>query len=420
MNVELKKIKRTVYVVGLVVLICVGGLLWFLMHSFITIAVAPRNATVTVDDKQIRVTGGEANINTAIGDHEVKIEAEGYVGYNQTLNFKRGFNKKIEVSLSEVPAPVKISNDAKFLAKGSDFSDGYYLSNKTLFKAKIGTDDNGVVSVLENRAITDSKVTDIEEIIWSPTKELALFRKSDSVTLFDFMKYDFVNQTETPWASSDVGSIAWAPDKSKIAYSYSPATGERSLIFANTTNTNVERVANFVELGIDNPLLRWSPDSQWLLIIPRNAFSGDNKIYLFNAYSRKIKELTDIGDQIDANFSPDGNKILYSTYSAERGNPTSTKLFLMDITGNNKRDLSLRANLDQTVWTKDSINIVVATTDGDSGNASIFRFDTEKKEKSGFSVNNLGAIDIKALAFSDDGKLLLYEENNQIFALKVN
>lgn len=420
MNTELKKIKRTVYLVGLIVIVSIGILLWFMMHSFIKISIEPRNATVTVDDKKIRVSAGKANINTSTGEHEVKVEADGYIGYNQTLTFSRGFNKTINITLQEVPKPIEISASASLLAKGSDFSDGYYLSNGAIYKTKIGLDENGDISVLENRAITEARLSDIKEIIWSPTKELALFRKSDSITLFDFMKYDFVNQTETPWASGDVGSIAWAPDKSKIAYYYFPSTGEKSLIFANTTNTEIERVLNFVELGIDHPLLRWSPNSEWLLIIPRNADKDKNKIYLFNAYSRRIKELTDVGGQTDASFSPDSNKILYSTYSKEDGSSISNKLFIMDLSGNNKKDLNLRADLSKTAWSKDAKNIVVAGANSDNNEQSIFKFDTEKKERSGFSINNLGKINIDALAFSDDGKLLFYEAGNQIFALKVN
>ncbi len=427
MNVELKKIKRTVYVVGFLLIAATVAAVWFFTRSFVTIDVSPRTANVILDGKELKVIAGEVGINTSTGNHQLKIEADNYISENETIILKRGFNAKISVSLAATPRPIQINSTGVFLMKGSDFNDGYYLSASTIFKTKIGVGDNGNLNVIENRPITGAVVNDVKEMIWSPDKQLALLRHSNGITLFDFMKYDFVHQTDTPWGGNDIGSIAWSPDNSKIAYYYTPSTGERSLIFANTTNTEITRVVNFApeggpvgaQLGIENPVLRWSPDSQWLTIIPQNKKTADNKIYLFNTYSRMMKTLTDTGNQTGAVFSPDSNHILYST-----GDASSSKklpeLYLMNKDGSEKIDLKIRANLDAVTWTKDSKNIVVATTDQNTKTQTVFRFDTEKVMDSGFAITNLGNIQIESIAFSDDGKLLLYEVKNAIYALKVN
>ncbi len=427
MNVELKKIKRTVYIVAIFLVLALVLAIWFFSRSLVTIDVTPRTAGIWLDGQPVKVVAGSASINTSIGNHQLKIAADNYIGENDAITLNRGFNKKMIINLTQTPRPVQINSAGVLLMKGSDFNDGYYLSGSTIYKTKVGLDENGSVSVSENRPITGAVVNDVREIIWSPDKALALLRHSGSVSLFDFMKYDFVHQTDTPWGGNDIGSIAWSPDNSKIAYYYAPSTGEKSLIFANITNANIERMENFAQLGIDNPLLRWSPDSEWLLIIPRNKNAADNKIYLYNVYSRQLKTITD-GNQLDAVFSPDSNHILYNSSGTlsvpsatlSSGGGTLPELNLMDKDGSNKVDLKIKANLSTVVWTKDAKNIIVATVDPSTNLPTIFRFDTDKAALNGFSISNLGNVSIQSIAFSDDGKLLLYETNNAVYALKVD
>ena len=416
MNVELTKIKKTVYIVGFLLIVAAGLAVWFFTRAFVTITVSPRTASVTLDGKQLKVIAGETSINTSTGNHHLKIETDNYIGQNETVTFGRGLNQKITVTLAQTPRPVQLNSTGVFLMKGSDFNDGYYLSANTIYKTKVGVDDKGDVNIIENRPITEAKINDVREIIWSPTKDLALMRHSNNISLFDFMKYDFVHQTDSAWGGNDIGSIAWSPDNSKIAYYYAPASGEKSLVFANLINTEMTRVANFAELNIENPLLRWSPDSEWLIIVPRNKDAGQNKIYLFSTYSRTIKTVTDVGDQVDAIFSPDSSHILYNTST---GNDLP-ELNLMDKDGNNKIDLKVKANLSTVAWTKDSKSIIVALADPSTKMQAIFRFDTEKVTENGFSIKDLGNIIIKSIAYSDDGKLILYEANNAIYALKVS
>jgi len=415
MNVELKKIKRTVYIVGLILIVAAVLLVWFFTRSFATLSVSPRTATVLLDNKEVKIIAGEASINTSTGSHQLKVEAANYIGQNNTIDLHRGLNKKIVINLSPTPRPVKINSIGSLLMKGSDFNDGYYLSGNTIFKTKVGISKDGSINIIENRPVTGSVIHDTSEIIWSPDKQLALLRHPSSIGLFDFMKYDFVHQTETSWGGNDISSIAWSPDNSKIAYYYAPATGEKSLIFSNIINTEITRILNFNQLGIDNPLLRWSPDSEWLIIIPRNKNVAENKIYMLNTYSRELKTVVDSGNNVGAVFSPDSNHVLFATSSGQK----LPGLFLMDKDGNNKTDLKIQASLDTVVWTKDSQNIVVATTDPTTKTQTVFRFDTDSATDSGFAISDLGNTNIQSIAFSDDGKLFLYESDNQIYALKV-
>lgn len=421
MNVEIKKMTRSIYLAIAITALALLLLFWLFSRSFVSIKVTPVNAKVLVDDKVVTVTnGGISRQNVTPGIHRVTISADNFIGYTQDVDFKRGFMRQITVSLVAIPQPLEIGSGSKLLSKGKDFDVVNYLSSdsKTLYQAKLGTNDRGDLAVLSTLAITDPKLASISQIIWSPARDVALFRKTDNtINIFDFMKYDFIHQTETAWGNN-IASVAWAPDSSEVTYYYTGG-GEQSLILSNIANTSVTRVENFAGTNIVNPLLRWSPDSQHLLIIPQNSDVSKNNLYVFDAYARTMKAITDTGNIVDANFSPDGNMILYSTYSKDSVNPVTSMLSVMDKDGSNQRSLDLRAEVSKVAWSSDSKNIAVATYDSGTQKESIFNFNTVTKTQEGFLIKDLGDIFIKSLVISDDGKIVIYETNSGIFALKV-
>jgi hypothetical protein len=423
MNVELKKLRFSIGIALAVILLAVVVLVWFLTRSFINIKVTPADAIVLVDGKEVKISAaGNGKASLSLGTHLFKIEADGFIGLSQNIEIKRGLSKQLVFELAEMAKPEKIGEDGALLFKGNEFNDGYYLGNsgRTIYRTKITAGDDKKVSITENRAITEARLSNIKEIIWSPTKELALFRKNNGeISLFDFMKYDFVHQTETAWGK-DIGAIAWAPDNSKIAYYYTPASGERSLIFADLKNTAQTRVANLKDdYEIENPILRWSPDSEGLILIPQSADIAKNKVYYFSIFSRTIKPLTEDGGYLDAVFSPDSNKILYSKYQKSPETTESSTLLLMEKDGNNKSSLNLMAEIGKVTWSKDSRHLIVAAFDRTSGGDILYRYDTNSKSQAGFLLNNLGKIYIDRVILLDSDKIVLYETGGSIYALMV-
>jgi len=418
MHKEIKKLTRSIFLVISIITLALVILLWFFTHSFMNMQIVPKNSSISIDGKMFKTESGLIRKFIAPGLHTIKVEADSYIGLSQEINFKRGLPKKIIVNLAQTPEPLVVSSDGQFLSKGNDFNDVYYQSGTTIFRVRVKTDINKGLKLAEERAVTNPVISDINEIIWSPAKDATLLRKPDMISFFDLKKYDFINQNEDSWGE-DIGSIAWSPDNSKIAYYYAPQDGEKSLIFANSGNQEINRVFNFNDNGIDNPLLRWSPDSEWLLIIPRNADTEKNKIYLFNSYSHQISEIADTGNQLDADFSPDGNKILYSTYSKDQKGAVNSILSIMDKDGSNKRSLDVRAELRKTTWSKDSENIVVATYDPDTEQESIYKFNTKTKQQNGFIIKNLGDIFIKNIVLTDDNNIIIFQDAQGIRAINV-
>lgn len=415
------KLNARLYATLTVIIACAWVLWWFLNHSFLTIKPSLREAIVTVDNMPVWISPfyiGKMTITPGL--HTVRVEADGYVSYVQQVDFGRAKSKTISVDLKQVPAPSLIAKNSQFLSKDKDFNTINYLDTgaQMLFKATLSLDEAGNIQTKNLLRLTDPRIKDIDKIVWSPDRQLALFKKKDGIYLFDFKKYDFLHQTETLWGT-DIGDAAWAPDNSKIAYYYAPKEGERSLMFANIANTDKERVANLKDLNIVNPVLRWSPDSEWLLVIPRNSPDYNNdKIYAFNAYSRSFKQLTETGNQLDAIFSPDSNKIIYASYSQSSTNPIHSVLSVMDKDGSNQQSLNIRADISKVAWTNDSKTVFIAYYDEDKQRQSIYNFDISTRQKGSFAANALTGGNIDSILVSDDSKMVIYGSDNNIYALK--
>lgn len=425
---QLAQLNRSMYLALAAVLAAAIFLVWLLSRSTLAVSVVPENAIITINNRPIQQnTSGEVKTTLSPGNYTLKVEADGYVAKIQEVNLRRGRTTKVDVYLNEAPRPYTISSEnnpaknVQFLSPADDFNTIFYLADdgSTFFKAKFNINVDGNVETIYNLPISDPPLTNIDKIIWSPKKDAAIFKKGSNAYYFDFQKYNFVSQEEVLFGEN-IGDVAWSPDDSKIAYYYSPLGGEKSLIFADKTNTEMTRVANLADLNINNPYLAWSPDSEWLVVIPRNSNYETNKIYLFNAYTRSFKEISDTGNNLEAIFSPDGSKILYSTYSKDPASPVRAVLSVMDKDGSNIKSLDLRADLRKVVWLNNSNSqIVVATWDTEKNTEAIFGYNINNKEQSGFNYTLPAKTYVNDLSLSANNTLLFYVANQQFYILRL-
>lgn len=425
---QLAQLNRSMYLALVAVLAAAIFLVWLLSRSTLAVSVMPENAYVTINNRPLQQnTSGDIKTTLSPGTYTLKVEADGYVASIREITLHRARTLKIDASLDKAPEPYTISSEnnpaknVQFLSSADDFNTIFYLADNgsTLYKAKfnINTEDN--VETVYNRPISNPPLSGIQNIIWSPKKDASIFKKGTSAFFFDFQKYNFISQEEKKY-SDNIGDVAWSPDDSKIAYYYSPPSGEKSLVFADKTNTEVTRVANLADMNINNPYLSWSPDSEWLIVIPRNASYETNKIYLFNAYTRSFAEISDTGNNLEAKFSADGSKIIYSTYSKDPASPLRAVLSVMDSDGSNKKSLDLRADLRKVTWLNNSNSeIIVATWDGNKGAEKIFGYNVDTKQESGFNYTLPAKTYVNDLSLSANNNLLFYVANQQFYIIKL-
>lgn len=417
MKNHIKKLNQIKYILLLIVLAAVLGLIWFLNQSFVTITIAPAEAKLTVDNAPLLVSRkGVGKTNLSPGTHTIKVEAENYLTLSEEITFKRGQKISLHYSLKEKPEITTIEAGARMIASGKEADEIFYLNSAgtTLFRAKLSVSEDNKITALST-PITSARLSGINQIVWSPNKELAIFKKTDGAYLFDFKKYDFVNQTENLW-SKDSGDIAWAPDGSKIAYFYAPG-GEKSLMIANADNSQKTRIANLADYNIDNPFLAWSPDSQYLIIVPRNRDYGTNKIYTYDTYSGSLKELTDVGNQIQAKFSPDSSKLIYSTYSKGTGDTDPYVISLINKDSTEQKSLEIRTNTDNVVWVDN--NTLLASQYSRSENSVTFYIKDLTKINEQETVQSQKTKIVNRLLLARDNTIAIYENADGVFGFKL-
>lgn len=419
---KIREFKLITYVIFSFFLVLILVLFWFFSRAYLSVEITPKDAVVTVDNSPVKLNRfGRGKIASTPGDHIVKVEAEGYIGVLREIGFKRGFTTKFSFSLSEMPVQELVEEGGKFLDKGKEANEFVYLGQNgtTLMKASVSPKDKKEV-VISKQALTDKRTFDFEQIVWSPNKDLALLKSGTTIQLFDFQKYDFVNQTQNIWGEN-IGDLSWAPDNSKIAYFYAPPTGERSIVFSNLDNSVMTRVLNLNEIdyNIQNPLLRWSPDSRWLLLIPRGKPYSDNKIFIFDSYTNSLKALTENGDQIEAKFSPDSKKIIYSTYSQDINSSVPYIVSVMNLDGSNQYSLDLRVDLSRVIWKNDSRNLLVSEVNQETGLGYVSVFDTKLIQKNSSFLVLPDQKEAILLQISNDDIMFTYQTKDGIYASRL-
>ncbi|TSC93330.1 MAG: hypothetical protein Athens101428_702 [Candidatus Berkelbacteria bacterium Athens1014_28] len=305
----------------------------------ITINFKPENAVVTFDNAPVESKNGSASFSADFGKHTIKVEADGYIGFVEELDLKKGrggWQKSVNLTLA--PVPIEIAKNIRYSAISSDKIYYQSTSDKLFYLSKIA----GNKQLSDTQPMTSKPLENIDDLLWSPTKELMLIKRGSTLSMFDFQKYDFLNQKESLFASY-AGDYAWAPDDSRIAYVYSPPTGEKSIIFADKTGTEITRVANLNDLNIKNPYIAFSPNSEWLVVIPRNSNYDQNKIYLLNVYTKELRQVGEVNNVKEAVFSADSQKIIYSAYDTDPANPTHRRLYMINLDGSGNVDLKIAA-----------------------------------------------------------------------------
>lgn len=387
----------------------------FFTTAVITVEVQPKNAQVLVNNAPQAVNNsGIAKVRIMAGKYTLRVEANGYVGYQSSLQLKGGNRITKKVSLKSLPKLTQMADPA-VLAQKFSTDQIAYLGNgrKTLFTAQAILNSENKIMIPEPKAMTPDVFANVDKIIFSPDGQLAFIKIGTDVYLYDFNKYAIVGQNMTKFGS-DIGDIIWSPDQTRVAYYYAPKNGERSLIFSDLLNQNPQRVANFST--IDSPQLEWSKSGDKILVVPRSDDDSKNKVYIFDAYLKQLGTLTDFGNVLSAKFMGDNTSILYFTANNDPKNPIKSVVSVMDLDGQNKKALNINAYPDKTYFVSQKQIIFTTYLNGqeqyllvDFEKSKMVRIFFEKPKQ--FEINNM--------MFSADGKILYVAANNKLYATNV-
>ena len=362
--------------IGIAVLLVVAGAAWHLLfyEMRVTVTTSPASATVTIDGVDVT---GQKNVKLKPGSHDVKVLLADFVPFDQTIKASSNKYVTMPVALNTMPHLQMISSGNDTALSYDATSNQLYYINHTANDAERVTlttsqAPTGVVSSLPKpQVLTPSTLTSVDSWIWSPDHQLGLVQHGGNWSLYDFARFNLVDQQQTDWPTG-IGSVSWNPtDTTQLAYYFEPGTGEQTLIRTNPLHQTADRLLNFRDSGISTPVVRWVGDGSDIVLQ-----SKEGRLWRFVVYSKALTPITQSENVADALPSPDGKTILVRE--------TSGSLFLIGIDGKNKQALTFQAPLAQVAWQQDSAAFWVVTSA--SGSLSISKYDTATNTSTAYGL----------------------------------
>ncbi len=213
-------------------------------------------------------------------------------------------------------------------------------------------DANGNLVPLSSQAFPD-----VQSVTWAPSKAQAIMTFPDGSNLF----YDFTTkkQATLPKEGQD---FSFSPTGSQIAFKFMGSTSDnRYLVVANPDGTSMTSVE---PLGDNGRMVQvaWSPNDQVIATYTPGQDATTQQVNFVGKNGENFKSAATDGRGFEGQWSPNGQQLLYSTYSADSNfNPV---LHIMDgqgdSIGNNNRSLALQTWSSKCTFTKDGATLYCA------------------------------------------------------------
>lgn len=395
------KPKSKLWLVILIIIIVLAGLgaayYYFFYNATFIISVDPTSAKVDLTGPATYSNVGDSTVKLKPGQYDLKVTLTNYVDFEESITLKPSRKTSLSVKLNRLPEVVKIVDyPAKYVTSSADEKSLLYLSNEGRVIYKI--DDILTDTKQTPYAVTPIAFSSVENIFWHPAKDKMIVKMSGKTYLYDFKKYDVINQDKVEWPSG-IGNLAWSPDGEKIAYFYRPSDQEKTLIRANKDNSGMERIYNLKDVNISNPQIYWSADGKKIILV-------DDSLYILDVYTKTLEQLKQFSTITDAQFTPDSQNIIFER---EGG------LYFTGLDGKDLIDLGIATNLNKTAWF-DQNNLVYFIKSGDTDQLFIYNINT--KAKTQLIYDPKYTINATNLIVSQDKTKIFFNQGDYLYSLK--
>jgi hypothetical protein len=369
----------------------------FFWKATITITSTPSDAQIQIADQS---ANGLLKASLQPKTYHLLISRQDFIPYEADLKLGIHEQKKLAVSLRDVPVPIQLSDKVvQFMALDSDRTSLLFLapSQKTAYRlfikdlAKPVTDE-----------VTPPNLENLTDLIWSPNRQLAFMKFHDVTKQYDFKRYDLVNQETHDWPAG-VGSIDWRPDGEKVAYAYEPTDGERTIIRATKDNGEQERILNMLGTTISHPKLKWSPDAKQISLVT-------TELHILSTFEKDaLKSFDKLGPIKDALWLPTSTGLIV------QGQDDQLSVVTLDgvIT-----KLGVTGSIDQVVPFADGLAIVY--TRERNSKTEFFRIQLDTQAQTPYIFRSQAPLAPNNLILSKDEQILFFVSAGHPTALKLD
>lgn len=291
----------------------------------------------------------------------------------------------------------------------------YYNKNDGKFYRVTG---DGDIEELSDRVFYN-----VENITWAPNKEKAILEYPDGANIV--YNFETKKQVTLPshWKDFD-----FSPNSDKIVTkSIGLDSSNRWLAISNDDGSNVKAIE---PMGIyeDTVYPSWSPNNQTIAMYTKGVDFDRQEVFFVGLNNENFKSTIVHGRDFRFQWSPDGEKLLYSVYSSDNNmNPT---LWMVDAKGekigSERKSLKIDTWADKCTFTSDT-EIYCAVPEelpemagvfpelADQTKDRLYKIDTATGYKKLIAIPD-GSYNISSLMVSNDEKTLYFTDktNNQV------
>lgn len=407
-------LRKFVIVLGFILaVLAMGALLYFVFFR-----PTPPAEEVPIANENINVNAGLPLIN-AKPPTPVGTEAE--VKRLVTEEERRKLIKEVQQREQQV--------DAKPVAEGG-YTQVLPLTFNAAVGAKLSPDgtlryydkDSGqfyqVTKDGQSRLLNDKVFTDVQKITWSGSAQKAILQYPDDSKIL----YDFTTNKQVT-LPSHWKDFNFAPNSDQVVMkSMGLDTDNRWLAIANPDGSGARAIEPMGEEDA-SVFPMWSPNNQVVALHTKYINADNQELYFIGQNQENFKSAVVAGAGFQGQWTPQGNKILYSAYSAN--SDYKPELWIMgaegDNIGSNRTALNLQTWASKCVVSSDSEAYCAVPKELPEGAGVVpeiaattpdtlykINLDTGVKLKMAETVDNLT---MDNLIVSEDGKYLFFTDH---------
>ncbi len=225
-------------------------------------------------------------------------------------------------------------------------------------------------------SLGDKQFYNVDKVSWANTKDNAIITTGDGSKLY--YNFDTKQQVTLP---SHWDEFQFSPSDNQVA-AKSLGTDEfnRFLIVSNPDGTEAHAVQDLGN-NADKVHVAWTPSSQVVAWTTTGDPVGGNQqqILFVGQHQENFNSLIAPGQGFLPNWSPSGNRLLFSVWMPEDGNKPSIWLSAGDTTnmGANRKKLGLNTWADKCTWA-DENEIICAVPQNLPDNSGLMRSEFDK------------------------------------------
>jgi hypothetical protein len=202
----------------------------------------------------------------------------------------------------------------------------------------------------EKQPLNERVYKNVQKAAWSPKKEQAIFEFPDGSNVL----YNFSTDKQIT-LPKDWSDFSFNKSGNQIAFKDLNPNPEYQFLAVANADGSGQKYIEYIGDDANNFKIDWSPNGKMLAQYKTGKSVNTSKLILLGQYGENFKSITMNGYGIQTKWTPNGEKIAYSSYSVSSEN--KPQLYIVDASGDkigyNHNSLKLSTWIDKCAFSGD-------------------------------------------------------------------